>query len=202
MSAARRGSLMIAVTAAFVLTMMVPAGAKPKPPVNGTGTLQCTVNAKITYSPALKANGTATSETVTLKSKLINCGGTGDGGRVSNGKSIVVTTGDTTNDCAKVLGGAGGGTTPPGTISWKGSSPKVNPSTGVTLGASTTNTSGPAITVDSSGGSVGGGSFMGDSVSTHSVITESLALITSKCQSKGGLKALHINPSGSTFTLN
>jgi hypothetical protein len=190
---------MCAVSAAVLLTMAVPAGAKPPPPVNGTGTLHCQVTAKLSFSPALKANGTATTETVTLKSVLHNCTGTVDGARVSNGKSTTTTV-DTTNDCTKVLTGAGGGTTPPGQIAWKSSNPKLNPSTAVTLGASTTN-NGPPITVDTTGGSIGGGSFAGDTVATHSVISESLAFIQKKCTTHG-LKALHINPSGSTFTLS
>jgi hypothetical protein len=110
-----------------------------------------------------------------------------------------VTTIDTTNDCAKVLMGAGGGTTPPGQIAWKSSSPKLNPST-LTLGPSTTN-NGPPITVDTTSGSVSAGSFAGDTVATHSVISESAGFIAMKC-STHGLKALHINPSGSTFTLS
>jgi hypothetical protein len=190
---------MVAVTAAVLLTMVVPAGAKPKPPVNGVGTVHCMVSAKISYNPPLKASGGPMMETVTLKSKLLSCTGTVDGAHVSNGKSVVVTI-DNTNDCTKVLTGAGGGTAPPGTIAWKGSE-KLNPSTGVTLGTSTTNT-GPPITLNSSGGVVAGGSFATDGVSTHSVLVESLALITSKCGSKGGLKSLHINPSQSTFTMS
>jgi hypothetical protein len=184
------------VAAMFVVAMVVPAGAKGKPPpVTWSGTVSCKVNAKISYSPPLRAGGTATSETITLKTKLFDCTGTVDGARVANGKSTVVTTAST-NDCTAVLTAPGGGV--PGDIAWKSSNPKLNPST-VVLGPGTTS-QGPPITVDSTG-SATAGSFNGDTAHSHSVISQSLAYIQKKC-STTGLKALHINPSGSTFSLS
>jgi hypothetical protein len=188
-----RLAVMSSMAAVIVLALVVPASAVKPAPVNGSGTLSCAVTAKLSFSPPLKAGGSS-PETITLKTKLHNCTGTLDGARVSNGKSTVTTTANT-NDCTAVLTAPGGGV--PGDIAWKSSNPKLNPTT-VVLGPGTTNM-GPPITIDSTG-SATAGSFMGDTATSHSVLKETQAFILKKCTTNG-LRALHINPSGSTFSL-
>ena len=91
------------------------------------------------------------------------------------------------------------------TTKWtvKPAKPKLNPSTVVFT--TEMGNAGPPVSFDASGsvtaGSVTAGSFVGNAAGTHAVIQETVSQILAKCGSAGGLKVLHILPTGSVTHL-
>lgn len=193
----KRAGFLAGSALAIVGMVVGPAGAAA--PINGAGKVRCTVIGTVKYKPPLKVASSGPG-TTTLKTTL-TCGkpgSTGDGLHLASGKSTTKTTHSTT-DCATVL-------QPPtpqpgtGTVKWKqttGTS-KQNPSS-ITL-TSTGGTTTPTVTVDSSGPVNAGGSYHGETATSHAVIQESQAQIFAACAGKG-LKILHII-AGSTLDLD
>ena len=196
----RTASLVVGVALLGGATLVAPAGAVTPPPVNGVGTVTCSVKATLKFSPALRYPGTVQPTTITLVSNLTLCSGTGDGARIKSGKSTVITTADT-NDCITLLnsGQAGNGT---GDIKWTilpHTSPKLLNST-VTFTSTSVNPGPPSITNDSSG-STTAGSFNGDPAAAHSVLKQTFAQLSKSCTTNG-LSTITIISPGSTFTLS
>jgi len=191
----------VALTALAVVGMTVgPAGAAA--PINGAGKVRCTVTGTVKYSPALKA--TSSGGTTSVLKTTVTCGktgSTGDGLHLVSGKSTTKST-YTTNDCKSVLTP----TTPkPGTgiMKWKAATgtAKQNPSSITLTRTGGTGDATHPVTVDSSGPVGAGGSYHGETATSHTAIQESYNDIATACLGKKGLKILHIT-TGSTLALD
>jgi hypothetical protein len=182
------------VTAAFA----GPAGASRPPPKDGTGTLHCAVSGSMKFSPPLITGGTATTETIALKTALSGCTGTGDGANIKGGtmKSVYQIS---SNDCSVYFNPSTPYVTQFGNIEWKvvvGDKQKLNVSTIQFTSGSTS--AGPPITSDQSGSSTLG-SFHFQTVSAHTVIEQTASQIGTSCTPPNkGVKSLSIT-TGSTF---
>jgi hypothetical protein len=193
--------LVVAVGLAALLAGMVMSGGPAYATgINGVGTVSCTIAAgTIKFSPALKNTGIATKETVTVKTTLSGCSGTGDGARVTGGTAVgkIIITGPGSNVCTKLVGTQTNKLL--AVTAWKVTGlPTLNKST-VTYTSETGNV-GPPVSFDTSG-SATHGSFNGDPASAHAVIKETAAQIATSCGSSIGLVLLHIISSGSTASL-
>ena len=179
------------------LALFSPASAVPTPPKDGVGTVSCSkVSGSLKFSPALTYPGTQPT-TITFTTVLNGCSGTGDGANVRSGKSVQ-TINAPTNDCLSLLNAAGQPRS--GTLKWM-AKPYTHALTASTVDlTSGSGTQGPPITVDTNG-SVSAGSFTGDTVTAHTIVKETLALLTAKCTSVKGLAAIHF-ATGSTASFD
>ena len=187
-------------TAVLVLggvALSAPSGARMmRVPIDGTGTVSCSLAGKLSFSPPLSALGNPVATTVTLRAVLTNCSGTGDGANVVRG--IVNVSGQSpTNDCLTLLTNAQSAARS-GPLRWVTArgTPRLNPST-IELDTAAFS-AGPPITVDT-GGSATAGSFAGDTSASHTVVMETFDRLRSLCLGRG-LRAIHFLP-GSTFAL-
>lgn len=180
-----------------------PSGATPTP-VTLSGAVTCTATGVVKFSPAL-VNGGSSSETLTVKTKLVGCSGPGaSGGGVTLTKSALVATASVpANNCGQVLSGS---ELPDlnGTVKWKGSGGKVTPSTidirHATILFDPNGDDGSGSIEVSLPTNVTAGSYAGES-GTFSGLTanKSGGPLTARCGAKG-LKAITIGKPGGTVT--
>jgi len=183
------------VATAGVGLMMGPVSAVS--PINGTGTVTCSIKGTLKFSPPLK-NGGTTPETISLAASLSGCSGTGNGADVTkaSAKGSEITA---NNACASLVGTMSN--TLSTTVKWTVGSgkPKLNPST---VGfSSETGNAGPPLSFDASG-SATAGSFNGDSAASHAVIQQTISQVLAACGSATGLKSLTIVATGSSSSLS
>lgn len=165
------------------------------PPVNATGTANCSVTGKIKASPALAIPGTGAPSVLTTKVTITGCTGTSG---VLSGKGTF-TSNVPTDNCTALA------TTNPlsasGTIKWKGAV-KLNPST-VTFSNSSSTVADP-ITTNSPGAGTSTitGSFSGQQAIAQYVLDTHVADLTAACLGKGIKKLAFTGAQGaSTFNI-
>jgi hypothetical protein len=178
----------------------VATTASAATPINGTGTVSCHSIAVLKFNPALSGvpGHPVVPTTITLKSTLTSCTGTGDGAHIVSGKSTVVTHADS-NDCTERLSPSEDPSTP-GDITWKVAAHTTKLNKSRVQFTSETVDLGPPVVQESDGSSISG-SFNGQHAHAHSVLQETSDQITAACLSKKGLKIIHV-VSGSTFALS
>jgi hypothetical protein len=90
-----------------LLATVGASGATANASVTGSGTNNCsTLSGSLSFSPALKSGGTATTETVTVKSIATGCtGGTPAPTKILGSAKLVISKAGA-NDCAGLAGGS------------------------------------------------------------------------------------------------
>ena len=162
------------------------------PPINATGTANCTAVGKIKASPALTIPATSGLTTVTTKVTISGCTGTSP---VLSGKGTFVSTAPT-NNCTSL--GALHPFASTGTIKWKGTV-KVNPSTVHFSDQSSTLVDPLVSNAPGSGTSTVSGSFSGQHASAHYLLDQHQADLGTACTGKG-IKKLSFS-GASTFKI-
>lgn len=197
----RKMVLVSSLVALLVAGLGATTAQAANPPVNATGTTNCTLShGKAKVKPALMNGGTATSVAFSFKANLTCSGSSG----VTSGKLKASGTSNS-NDCAALANTGLPQTT--STIKWKGAA-KYNPTTIVASNGNAVVGAAITIHVPSTGSNPPPGtttltgSFAGEHAASTLVTDQTTLAFASSCGSKKGLKGFTFNGTNGASTLH